>query len=140
MKLIPALLFIKFITFLARFGGCTPKKNCYSTHCRIFLVTHETNFCIAFYKTILAPIGRGRRRLPLGRPRAVRRASPGKRVQIASMQFGPVSFLQKLTCHSAKTYRALHGAICFTKGANCLEAGRLPGSGRRGLTIQCAPD
>jgi len=122
-----------FLSRLSGRGSTTLTNRPIMTH--FVQKTRISTFCI--YR--LAPIGRGRRRLPLGRPRAVWRASPGKRVQIASMQFGPVSFLQKLTCHFAKTYRALHGAICFTKGANCLEAGRLPGSGRRGLTIQCAP-
>ena len=129
------------ILLLSRHGlGVAPLKTlllCSSQN--ISLVAHKTNSCIAFYKTILAPIGRAAERLPLGNGGGWGPRNPGKRVQIASMQFGPVSFLQKLTCLFAKTYRALHGAICFTKGANCLEAGRLPGSGRRSLTIPYAP-
>ena len=41
------------------------------------LVAHKTNFCFAFYKTILAPIGRARDALPLGAvPEPVEGATP----------------------------------------------------------------
>ena len=55
-------------------------------------------------KLSLAPIGRARNALPLGNGGGSR--NPGKRVEIASVQFLPTSFLRKLAVFLLPTFDA----------------------------------